>query len=191
MESPVERAIHERKNTTPRRLRAPGPSAKQLDSLLSAAAAAPDHGKLNPWRFILIPEERREDLARVFRQALKERDADATLDQLEAARDKAARAPTLLLAVIDLSRREPDIPAEERLVSLGCAIQNMLLLAQAVGFGSGLASGQALSSSVLRDAFRIRAGEVAVCFVSFGTVAVDKPHKARPAVAEFYSVYGK
>ena len=185
----VESVIHARKNTTPRRLCAPGPNPAQLDALLQAAAAAPDHGKLTPWRFVLIPEDRREDLAHAFRQALKERDSQATPSEIEAAGERAARSPTLLLAIADMSDREPAIPTEERIVSLGCAIQNMLLLAQVMGFGSGLSSGRALQSAALRETLRIGATEHAICFVSFGSVAVDRPCRPRPVVRAFYSVY--
>ena len=64
----VEELIHGRQNFTPRRLIAPGPSPSQLDALMVAAAAAPDHGELTPWRFILIPEPERQALARIFHQ---------------------------------------------------------------------------------------------------------------------------
>jgi nitroreductase len=189
----VAAAIHQRRNTTPRRLVAPGANLDQLEQLLAAAAAAPDHGQLTPWRLILIPLDKREVLADVFEQALLDRDARAAAPERSAARDKALRSPTLLLAVADLSPREPDIPADERLISLGCAIQNMLLLAQAIGLGSGLSSGQAMGSTALRQAFGLHEHERAVCFVSFGTVAAAlsraKPHQ-RPAPGRFFSILG-
>ena len=139
--------IHTRQNISPKRLAAPGPSPAQLEQLLAAAAAAPDHGQLHPWRFVIIPQDKRALLAEVFAQALSERDPDATPEQIASAREKAQRAPLLILAVAQLGPAEPDIPAPERMVSLGCAIQNMLLTAHAMGFGSGLTSGQAMSSA--------------------------------------------
>jgi nitroreductase len=191
----VSAAIHQRRNTTPRRLVAPGANLDQLEQLLAAAAAAPDHGQLTPWRLVLIPFDKREVLAQVFEQALQERDARAAAPERSAARDKALRSPTLLLAVADLSPREPDIPADERLISLGCAIQNMLVLAQAIGLGSGLSSGQALGSAALRRAFGLHEHERAVCFVSFGTVAAAPSRSAhqqrqRPAPGRFFSILG-
>ena len=179
--------IHSRQNMSPKRLAAPGPTPAQLEQLLNAAAAAPDHGQLIRWRFIIIPQDKRALLAEVFAQALFERDPDATPEQIAAAREKAHRAPLLLLAVARLGPAEPDIPALERMVSLGCAIQNMLLTAHAIGFGSGLTSGQAMASSQMRTLFALTAGEQPVCFVNIGTASKRKPQRARPGPWEFTS----
>jgi nitroreductase len=180
--------IHTRQNISPKRLAAPGPTATQLEQLLSAAAAAPDHGQLHPWRFVIIPQDKRALLAEVFAQALIERDPNATLEQIASAREKAHRAPLLLLAVARLGPAEPDIPALERMVSFGCALQNMLLSAHAMGFGAGLTSGQAMASVHMRMLFALTEGEQPVCFVNIGTVSKRKPQRARPAPSEFTSV---
>ena len=178
-----------RQNFTPRRLVEPGPTEQHIVELLSAAAAAPDHGELSPWRFVLIPATARARLGRVFRDALLERDAQATEQQQADAREKAVRAPCLMLAVVDVGPRDPPIPSFERVVSLGCAIQNMLLLARAMGFGSGLSSGQALRSTVLREAFGLAPDEHGVCFVSFGTVAKARSMRARPSSGDICSTF--
>lgn len=174
-----------RHNVSPRRLVEPGPDAAQLQSLWEAAAAAPDHGELTPWRLVVVSAKRRADLGEAFARALIERDPGATQEQIEAAREKALRAPLLMLAVADLRPAEPDIPAAERLVSLGCAIQNMLLTAHALGYGSGLTSGQAMKSTALRQLFDLTPGEEAVCFVNIGTVERDKPPRVRPEATHF------
>lgn len=179
--------IHSRQNISPKRLAAPGPTPAQLEQLLSAAAAAPDHGQLHPWRFVIIPQDKRALLAEVFAQALIERDPNATPEQIASAREKAHRAPLLMLAVAQLGAAEPDIPAPERMVSLGCAIQNMLLAAHAMGFGSGLTSGQAMSSVHMRTLFALTAGEQPVCFVNIGTAGKRKPQSVRPGPWEFTS----
>lgn len=179
--------IHSRQNISPKRLVAPAPSAQQLEQLFAAAAAAPDHGLLNPWRFIIIPQEKRMQLAEVFALALQDRDPGATPEQMETAREKAHRAPLLLLAVARLGPAEPDIQPLERMVSLGCAIQNMLLLAHAMGFGGGLTSGQAMRSARMRTLFALTEGEQPVCFVNIGTVSKRKPQQPRPGPREFAS----
>ena len=180
--------IHSRQNMSPKRLAAPGPTATQLEQLLIAAAAAPDHGQLHPWRFVIIPQDKRALLAEVFAQALIERDPNATPDQIAAAREKAHRAPLLLLAVARLGPAEPDIPALERMVSFGCALQNMLLSAHAMGFGAGLTSGQAMASVHMRSLFVLTEGEQPVCFVNIGTASQRKPQRIRPEPWEFTSM---
>ncbi len=183
--------IETRRNISPRRLFDPGPSQQQLEALLSLAAAAPDHGLLTPWRFIVVPAGYRHLLAEVFALALVDRDPGATQEQIEMAREKAHRAPLLMVAVARLGPCEPDTPALERMVSMGAAVQNILLGAHAMGFGAGLTSGQAMSSPRLRQLCRLGAGEVPVCCVNMGTVGKNKTSKrVRPAAADLVSVLG-
>lgn len=182
--------IHARQTVLPKRLLAPGPDACQLQVLLGAAAAAPDHGQLLPWRFVIVPRAERASLAEVFAQALRERDAAATPEQLDQAREKAHRAPLLLLVVVDGQCGDPAVDLAERIMSAGCAVQNMLLMATAMGFGSGLTSGKALGSTALRQRFGLNAGELATCFLSVGTVAARRPARARPTVADYCRTLG-
>jgi nitroreductase len=185
----VRALISSRQTVLPRRLTEPGPTTEQLEALLSLAAAAPDHGLLTPWRFILVPAAQRHRLAEAFALALADRDPQATPEQMEQAREKAHRAPLLMLAVACLGPREPDTPMLERMVSMGAAIQNLLLGAHAMGFGAGLTSGQAMSSTRLHELLALVEGEVPVCCVNLGTATQRSQRKAlRPAPAQFVSV---
>jgi nitroreductase len=183
--------IRARQTVLPKRLAAPGPDDAQFLAMLEAAAAAPDHGQLLPWRFVLVPDGQRVALGEVFAQALVERDAAATPEQREQAREKALRGPRLLLLVVDAVRGDPEIDLHERLISAGAAVQNVLLVATAQGFGSALTSGKALKSAVLRRFFALRASEHAVCFISIGSVASRRPARIRPAVADYLSTLGE
>lgn len=181
--------IESRQNISPKHLVEPGPSREQLDAMLSLAAAAPDHGQLTPWRFVLVPSDQRHRLAEVFAASLVDRDPGATEAQVADAREKAHRAPLLLVAIASLGSREPDTPALERMVSMGAAIQNLLLGAHAMGFGTGLTSGRAMASTHMRRLCRLNDGEVAVCCVNVGTVAKRKvASRVRPSAAEILSV---
>ncbi|OYY90036.1 MAG: nitroreductase [Polaromonas sp. 28-63-22] len=179
--------MQSRQTILPRRLAAPGPNVDQLDMILSAAATAPDHGQLLPWRFVQVPPSARARLAEAFGAALLERDAAATPDQVAQAQEKAHRAPLLLLLIVDGLRGDADIDLLERIVSAGCAVQNLLLMATALGFGSALTSGKALKSAGLRALFGLAQGEHALCFVSIGTVQSRKGSRLRPAPADFFS----
>ncbi len=179
--------INTRQTLLPKRLTAPGPDAEQTDALFQAAAAAPDHGELTPWRFVLVSASRREALADAFGQALLERDSSATPAQVAQAREKAFRAPFVALAIARLGACEPDIAPTERLVSLGAALQNILLLAHAMGFGASLTSGQAMRSDPLRKLLALADGEHAVCCINVGTATRAKSARVRPNVAAFVS----
>jgi nitroreductase len=169
-----------------RRLAEPGPDAGALERILEAAAQAPDHGLLRPWRFVLIPRDRRADLGAVFEAALVRRAPDAADAARAAARDKAHHAARLLVAIL-VDDPATAIPGAEKLVSLGCAIQNMLLAAQALGYASGLASGGALETPAMRQLLRLEPHERAICFIGFGTATTIKPPRPRPQPAAFFS----
>jgi nitroreductase len=102
------------------------------------------------------------------------------------ARAKAQHAPCLLVAILVDDPATP-IPGTDKLVSLGCAIQNMLLAAQALGVSSGLASGSALEAPGMRRLLRLAAHERAICFVGFGTAGATKAPRPRPRPEQFFS----
>lgn len=189
MEAPelLDALLQSRQTILPKRLNGPGPNPQQLAQILGAAAHAPDHRQLLPWRFVIVPASARASLGEVFAQALVERDASALPEQKEQAREKALRAPVLLLLVVHESRGDPAIDLAERLLSAGCAVQNMLLMATALGFGSAITSGKALKSQGLRSLFSLSEQEHAVCFVSVGNVGRSQAPRIRPNVAQYVS----
>ncbi|TRZ67777.1 MAG: nitroreductase [Rhodocyclaceae bacterium] len=177
--------IHSRQHTSPKRLGEPGPSHKQIEQILSAAGAAPDHGLLAPWRLIVIPPERRHLLAETFAAALVVRDGEASEEQKQDARAKAFRGPFLVLVVVRLDPELGPIHPHELIVSAGCAIQNMLLTTQAMGFGAGLSTGRALYSQPMKDLFGLSAHEQPLCFMTLGTVLVHKSPRPRPDMTRY------
>ncbi len=179
-----------RQTILPKRLSEPGPSAAELAQIVAAAAHAPDHGQLLPWRLVSIASAQRQRLAEAFAAALLERDRSATPAQVAQAREKAYRSPVLLLLVVDGVCGAGDIGLSERLVSAGCAVQNMLLLATALGYGSALTSGKALQSAPLRALFGLTEGQHAVCFVSLGSIGSRKKPRQRPLPADYFSTLG-
>ena len=179
--------IHSRQHTSPKRLGGPGPDREQIEKILSAAGAAPDHGLLTPWRLIIIPPERRHLLAEAFAEALVERDFEATAVQKQEARAKAYRGPFLVMVIARLDPALGPAHPQERLISAGCAVQNMLLAAHAMGFGAGLSSGRALYSQRMRRLFELAEDEQPLCFMTVGTVTRGKSARARPAMGDYTS----
>jgi len=179
--------ITSRQSILPKRLSEPGPDPQQINDIFSAAAAAPDHGEIRPWRFVVVPVERRADLGDAFAQALLERDAAATAEQVAQAREKAFRAPFVALVIARLGVSDPDIDALERMVSVGAAVQNALLMAHSMGFGACLTSGLAMRSQAIHRLFDLQDGERAVCCINVGTASKRKPGRLRPAPSTFVS----
>ncbi len=137
--------------------------------MVAAAACAPDHRELAPWRLLRITSAQRQRLGALFEAALLERDPDADAVARADARAKAERAPELLLAVVRLAPPHDDVVDTERYVTLGAALMNLLLSAHAMGFGAMLTSGRALRSQAFARDAGLSADERPVCFVSIGT----------------------
>ncbi|MBU3620350.1 nitroreductase [Polynucleobacter sp. CS-Odin-A6] len=181
--------IHSRQHVSPKRLIDPGPSPFQKLEILNAAGAAPDHGKITPWHFYEVSSKSRNLLGDLFADALIARDPGATLTQVDEARQKAFRGPLLLLATVNLNSELDNIPEQEKIISAGCAIQNILLMANALGFGSGLSSGKALYSQKMRELFLLKEKEQPLCFITIGTISTHKPNKDRPDASSYTSIF--
>ena len=177
--------MESRHTVLPKRLIEPGPNKAQVEMIFQSASTAPDHGQLHPWRFIVVPATERQNLAEAFASALIERDSSANDEEVSRAREKAYRAPLLVLLVVDAQSGDQSINLNERLISAGCALQNMLLIATAQGYGSALTSGKAMESHSLRSLFELTEHEVAVCFMSIGTAQSRKMTGNRLGVVDF------
>ena len=123
--------LAQRRSVSPKHLAAPAPSPAELKDLLRLAARAPDHGKLFPWRFIVLEAGAKAALAARFEALAKERpDADKAVAAL-------FKLNTPPMAVLVISRAvDSHIPRWEQLLSAGAVCQNLVLAATAMGFGA-------------------------------------------------------
>lgn len=160
-----------RRSVSPRFLIEPTPTTEELDLILRAAAAAPDHKNLKPYRFILIPPERRGDLAAAFREAKAERDPGAPAGEIERAGEKAYRGAMLLAVVLHIVRDHPRVSVSDQMLAAGAAIENMLLSASALGYAGCLRSGHSATSRRVRLALGVANDEDLAAFLMLGTPA--------------------
>jgi nitroreductase len=116
-------------------LSGPGPSAAQIDTLLTVAARVPDHGKLAPWRFIVFEGEARRAAGDAIAAAFQSRYPDAKPEHVEAERCRLLRAP-LVVAVVSRAGPHVKIPEWEQVLSAGAAAMNLVLAAHALGFAA-------------------------------------------------------
>ncbi len=151
------------------RLSAPGPSREDLTEMLTAACAAPDHGRLRPWRFVVLEGVALVELGRAFARAHAARDPEATDEELERIAGKAQRAPTIV-AVIARSTPHAKVREWEQLVAAGCAAQNLCLAATALGYGSMWRTGWFAEHPVVLAHLGLAEDERIVGMVYLGTV---------------------
>ena len=165
-------------------LQAPGPSADELTDLLALAARVPDHGKLAPWRFIVLRGEAKAAFAARL-EALAASLADAP--KLIAKLGKL-KAPPLGVAVI--SRTAPgDIPAWEQVLSAGAVCTTLLYAATAMGYGANWITDWYAYDLQARAALGLSADEQVAGFVFIGTLAEAPQERVRPDVATLTSFW--
>lgn len=180
--------ILNRRSVAPRRLAAPGPSAEDIRTLIACAVTAPDHGDLRPWRVLRVAPESRPRLAEAFVAAKRELEPEPTEVALDRARAKAHKEPETLV-VIFRPDRGASIPVQEQAMSVGAACMNILLAAEAMGYGGMLISGGEVTTAALREAFGLAEGEELVGFIGLGTVANPPGPRDRPAPEDVLAVW--
>ena len=162
---------------SPAQLVEPGPDAVQLETLLAAAARAPDHGRMQPWRFLIIEGEARARLGEVMAQSLRRREPDAPAGKLDAERKKPMRAPVVLVVAAAV-KENPKVPDIEQIVAAGAAAQNMLVAAHALGLGGFWRTGANAYDPEVKRALGFADQDAIVGFLYLGSVGV--PGQARP-----------
>ncbi len=176
-----------RRSGRPREMVAPGPDSAQLDAILSIAARTPDHGKLHPWRFVIVPDDARAALAALITTAyLAERPQAARLE-IEALTSFAHQAPALVV-VLSAPRESSKIPVWEQELSAGAACMNLLNAAHASGFVAGWLTGWAAYADAVRDAFGAAPERIAG-FIYIGSPSRDLEERPRPDPASVISTW--
>jgi nitroreductase len=170
-----------RRSGKPRNMVAPGPDETQLQRILHAAVRVPDHGKLHPWRFVVIGPEKRGAFAELLKQALiaeGKASGDKPRDKhFEAAEDFAQQAPCLVVAISE-PVQPSKIPLWEQELSCGAACQNLLVAAHAEGFIGGWLTEWPAYSNTVTAAFT-QHGRIAG-FIFLGTPGHALEERPRP-----------
>ena len=162
--------------TSPIKLAEPGPSGAALDAILGAGLRAPDHGRLRPWKFLLVRGAARRKLGQVLANSLKGREPGATPETLARESEKALRAP-LIVVVAACVRSTPKVPDVEQIVSAGAAAQNILVAAHALGFGGFWRTGHPAYDPEVKRALGLRPEDAIVALLYIGSVAMAAPLK--------------
>lgn len=178
-----------RRSVPPQFLTAPGPSPDQLAELLTIGARVPDHGKLAPWRFVVFEGEAREKAADVVANAFRSKNPDADAEKIAFERKRLTYAP-LIIGVVSRARPHVKIPEWEQELSAGAVCMNILVAAQAMGFGaSWLTNWFSFDRDVL-TAFGLADDERMAGFIHIGTAETVPADRERPALADIVSRYG-
>ena len=177
-----------RRSVKPMELVGPAPCGSEIDTLLTIASRVPDHGKLSPWRFIVIEGDARLTAGKAIAAAFSADRPDATAEQLAFERNRLARAP-LVIAVVSRAAPHAKIPEWEQLMSAGAATMSLVQAAHAMGFAaSWLTEWYAYDRRVL-DALGLAAQERIAGFVHIGRPARPPEDRERPKLADIVTRY--
>ncbi|MDE2263216.1 MAG: nitroreductase [Gammaproteobacteria bacterium] len=150
----------------------PAPDQGALELLLECACRAPDHGRLRPWRFIVIRGAARERLGELMADQLRRKLPAASAETLQRERQKALRAP-LIIVVAAVCNAAAKIPAIEQILAAGAAAENLMLAAPALGFGAMWKTGDAAYDETVKVALGLQSADAIVGFLYLGTAAAD------------------
>lgn len=173
-------ALDARRSVPARQLSEPAPTADELRRMLDSAVRVPDHGKRVPFRFLAISGNARATLG----EAVAARGLALRPDAGDAAADKDrmrfSHAPLVVTVVAMLDPGDDAIPAQERLLTAGCACFALLQAAQALGFGATWLTGWPAYDPEVHALLGLGADERIAGFVHIGTPRMTPPERDRP-----------
>jgi nitroreductase len=177
-----------RRSCRPRDLVEPGPNPAELRRIFDVAMRTPDHGKLNPWRFVHVPKKARQAFADFLAEAYLDENPSPGRLEIEANERFAHQAPELIVALF--SPKAGKIPLWEQQLSCGAACMNLVTATATLGYCAGWVTGWAAYSPRVTAAFG--GGEERIAgFIFIGTPGAELEERPRPAFEEVVSEWDR
>jgi nitroreductase len=184
MDNPIIALLSTRRSVKPDLLGPPGPSADEIDMILTIAARVPDHKKLAPWRFIVLEGDARARLGEVIAAACAAAEKEPPSDvRLEMERKRLLRAP-VVIAVVSRPVAHPAAPEWEQILSAGAACYNLCLAANALGYGTSWITEWIAYNAQVCAALGLADNERIAGFIYIGTATARPEERDRPALSD-------
>ena len=167
----------------------PGPNDEDLRLILEAGVRVPDHGRLTPWRFILIRGAARRTLGETIGEAFRRDNPEAEESRVALERKRFERAP-VVIAVISKVAKETKIPEWEQVLSAGAACQNLLVAALSLGYAAQWLTEWYAYEPLLCQALGLAAEDRVAGFLYIGN-AEAPGERARPAFEDVVSEWSR
>jgi nitroreductase len=164
-----------RRSTSAVTLTEPGPSAGELDQLFRLATRVPDHGKLAPWRFVVLDGPAKAGFAERLEALAKDRG-----DSQAAAKLAKLKVPPLAVAVISSPRPDTPIPEWEQVLSAGAVATTLLYATLAMGYGGNWITDWYAYDPEANAILGLRPGERVASFMLIGTPRESPLERERP-----------
>ena len=179
-----------RRSTPVLQLAAPGPSRGEIEEMLTIASRVPDHGKLAPWRFIVFAGAAREEAGEKLAEIVKADDPEASPERLKLERERLSRAP-LVIAVVSRAAVHPKIPEWEQVMSAGAVCYNLVVAANAFGYGATWLTEWYAFDERAKPALGVEADEKVAGFIHIGTRTEAPFERVRPALEDIVTWRGE
>ena len=175
-------AILTRRTVPPFKMGPPGPDEAALQQILTAGVAAPDHGMLRPWRFLVVRGSGRQRLGELFAEFVNRVAPSASPEEIEKQRTAPTRAPVIVVVAARLRPAHPKIPEVEQLASVAAAAENMLLAAHALGFAAKWSTGKQAYDGVVKEGLGLGMDDRIIGFLYLGSYAAGHEAPPRPGL---------
>lgn len=177
------RLLKTRRSVKPREMNGPGPSAAELETILTVGSRVPDHGKLTPWRFIVFEGDGRARAGDVIATVFAQKNPSATEAEIEVEKRRLMDAP-LVIAVVSFTKPHPKVPAWEQELSAGASAMNIVTAATALGYGANWLTGWFAFDREVLAGLGLGAGEKLAGFIHIGTPKQPAEDRPRPALQD-------
>ncbi|MDA9504287.1 NAD(P)H nitroreductase [Bradyrhizobium sp. CCBAU 11386] len=172
-----------RRSVKPREMTGPGPSAAELETILTIGARVPDHGKLAPWRFIIFEGDARQRAGEVIAKVFARKNPGAPAADVEIERKRLTDAP-LVIGIVSFTRPHPKVPAFEQELSAGASAMNILTAATALGYGACWLTGWFAFDRDVLDGLGLKPDEKLAGFIHIGKPTKPSEDRPRPFLSE-------
>ena len=160
----------------------PGPDEAALRRILEAGAAAPDHGQLRPWRFLVVRGAGLARLGELFAAFARRQVPEPSAAEIEKQRTAPARASVIVVVAARVDPAHPKIPEVEQIAAVAAATQNMLLAAHALGFAAKWATGKQAYDPGVKAGLGLADGDRLIGFLYLGSYATEHVLPPRPGL---------
>jgi len=172
-----------RRSVKPIEMTGPGPTAAELETILTLGARVPDHGKLVPWRFIVFEGVARDKAGAIFADLFKVKNPGATADQIEVERRRFLHAP-LVIGVVSRARPHVKIPQWEQELSAGASAMNIVTAANGLGYVASWLTGWVAFDRDVMDKLGLATDEKMAGFVHIGRATRPPEDRDRPRLGD-------
>ena len=175
-----------RRSIVVRNMTEPGPTDEDLEKILRAGMRVPDHGRLTPWRFIVIRGDARDKMGKVLGEAFRIANPDCIDEQVEIEEERFSRAP-IVIAVVSRTIPEHKIPEWEQVLSSGAACQNMLTSALGMGYAAQWITEWCAYDANVKAALGLEPTDKIAGFMYLGSRTEEPTDRQRPEYSDIVS----